>query len=451
MKNLIILSSFLALIISPKAYCTTYTTVASGFNWNASQSWDANGVPSDNLIAGDVVVINHDVILNRNLELLGKMTINMGASLIGTLKNIKVGKGGTNQGELINIGTISVKDLKSEPDGCSTASDAYPVVHNYGTINATKVDVGKGCGSGKLYNYDDPNGLGSGVINVSEELHIDGEIYNENIITVGSLLKVHGGTIDGCGYIDTPAIKLEANNGSGFGARPGQIDCQDICNASGSEPQIEIKNQGIVSVSVALQNLDQASSILSINVTFCSPRLLPISLIRFDAFANHERDIVQILWETGMEINNDYFSIERSQNGLDWESIDRVIGAGESSEPLKYEAIDSNPIGKISYYRLKQVDFDGKRTYSDIQSVNVGKLRIESMVGVYVNNITKELVIESTQHIQSVYIINVSGQILKQATTAPIQTIDISDLPVGLYIANCASDKSVTSKQFVKR
>lgn len=96
--------------------------------------------------------------------------------------------------------------------------------------------------------------------------------------------------------------------------------------------------------------------------------ILPIELTRFNA--ERDGDYVNLTWITATERNNDYFTVEQSENGFDFVVVGYMNGAGNSSTPLAYKLIDSSPtIDKISYYRLKQTDYDGVFTYSDIVSV----------------------------------------------------------------------------------
>lgn len=96
---------------------------------------------------------------------------------------------------------------------------------------------------------------------------------------------------------------------------------------------------------------------------------LPIQLINFEAKMN-KLGIVDIKWATATEINNDYFAVERSKDGINFEEIRTVKGAGNSSRTLHYTSKDGKPLKGISYYRLKQTDFDGTSSHSAIVSVN---------------------------------------------------------------------------------
>jgi len=94
---------------------------------------------------------------------------------------------------------------------------------------------------------------------------------------------------------------------------------------------------------------------------------LPIELISFDARLIGTS--VELTWETASELNCDYFLVERTGNDLLWESIMTVPGAGNSNELLRYREFDRNPLDGVSYYRLKQVDFNGDYSYSDPVSI----------------------------------------------------------------------------------
>ena len=95
----------------------------------------------------------------------------------------------------------------------------------------------------------------------------------------------------------------------------------------------------------------------------------PIELTSFNA-TNRAQDVL-LRWTTATEINNDYFTLERSTDTENWTIIGTVDGAGNSNTSLNYRFVDDEaPNGGIVYYRLKQTDFDGKFEYSDIIDVN---------------------------------------------------------------------------------
>ena len=98
------------------------------------------------------------------------------------------------------------------------------------------------------------------------------------------------------------------------------------------------------------------------------PVNLPIELLYFKGSVYNSDNILH--WSTASEDNNDYFTIEKTKDGIDWEIVTRESGAGNSSNQLYYSLVDENVESIINYYRLKQTDYDGKFKYSDIISID---------------------------------------------------------------------------------
>lgn len=97
---------------------------------------------------------------------------------------------------------------------------------------------------------------------------------------------------------------------------------------------------------------------------------LPIQLLHFSAVPNGS--VVDLEWITASEINNHYFTVERSADATQFEGIIQRLGAGNSNIVLVYQDVDYQPLTGISYYRLKQTDFDGSFSYSQIVPVFFG-------------------------------------------------------------------------------
>lgn len=95
---------------------------------------------------------------------------------------------------------------------------------------------------------------------------------------------------------------------------------------------------------------------------------LPIELLYFNGVA-HGR-VNNLYWSTSSENNNDYFNIEKTRDGNDWNSIANMKGAGNSTSQLYYSFVDEDVENIINYYRLKQTDYDGNFKYSEIISID---------------------------------------------------------------------------------
>lgn len=94
---------------------------------------------------------------------------------------------------------------------------------------------------------------------------------------------------------------------------------------------------------------------------------LPIELVSFNAHVNGKEDVLE--WKTASEINNDFFSIERSQDALHWEELQTIKGSGNSREIKQYRTTVDETMSGIYYYRLKQTDYDKTLHYSDAVAV----------------------------------------------------------------------------------
>ena len=105
------------------------------------------------------------------------------------------------------------------------------------------------------------------------------------------------------------------------------------------------------------------------DIRFYTPSTLPIELIDFKPV--YKDGLVLLKWSTASESKNDYFTVEKSTDGLNFESIGYVKGAGESTQLINYQLVDNRISTDVMYYRLKQTDFDGKFTFSDIESILV--------------------------------------------------------------------------------
>lgn len=101
-----------------------------------------------------------------------------------------------------------------------------------------------------------------------------------------------------------------------------------------------------------------------------APTPLPMELIEFSGQIVGEDNL--LTWTTASEINNDYFTLERSRNGYDFEILAVVDGAGTSTSTLNYDQFDFDPFQGVSYYRLKQTDFNGQYSYSQTIALNRG-------------------------------------------------------------------------------
>lgn len=99
----------------------------------------------------------------------------------------------------------------------------------------------------------------------------------------------------------------------------------------------------------------------------------PLPIVLKDFKATCTSDGVKLDWVTASEINNDYFTLEKSTDGIQWRSMGEVKGAGSSNSTLAYTLTDSEPNTGTRYYRLTQTDYDGHFERFDPISVSCGQ------------------------------------------------------------------------------
>jgi hypothetical protein len=160
--------------------------------------------------------------------------------------------------------------------------------------------------------------------------------------------------------------------------------------------------------------------------------VIPISLSKFE-YAIKE-NTVTLSWQTASEINSDYFDIERSIDGITFEKIGKLKAAGNSSTIKDYSFIDNKP-NYINHYRLKQVDFDGKITYSKILFVKVAQA---SSIKIIENPVKKNLQLQLSidpSKIKSITIFDFMGRQLKTIkANNSLQNVDVSNFSTGKYL-----------------
>ena len=188
---------------------------------------------------------------------------------------------------------------------------------------------------------------------------------------------------------------------------------------------------------------------------------LPVELLNFTVEVNKEEEVF-IQWSTASEQNNDYFTIERSKDGKDFEKLLDVKGSGTSSQLNTYQELDVNPYSGISYYRLSQTDYDGTREYFNTLAVQIKQATQKASLMVFPNpalggeNTTiiakgysprQEVLIvvrdiQGKEHYSKVLIADESGNI--------VRVIDPQQkLSTGTYIIISSSDDQLIDKKLI--
>jgi Secretion system C-terminal sorting domain len=174
------------------------------------------------------------------------------------------------------------------------------------------------------------------------------------------------------------------------------------------------------------------------NVYFSSSNPLPITLSNFTATKN--KNIVNLQWNTLSELNNKGFDIEKSTDGVNYNSIGFVKGNINSTSKTSYNLIDTKPVLGNNYYRLKQIDVNGRFTNSSVEVVKFTKSDLLSFT--FFPNPTKDVLKINVGLIENsnatIKLMNVMGQmiiskIVNKATTTTSVNFDVSMLKAGVY------------------
>jgi hypothetical protein len=172
-----------------------------------------------------------------------------------------------------------------------------------------------------------------------------------------------------------------------------------------------------------------------VNIGILPGYQLPIELLKFVAFQKGAN--VQLNWSTASEINNNYFTIEKSTDAINFETVVNVNGAGNSNTLLNYSSEDNEPFSGTSYYRLMQTDFDGKYAYSNLIKVDFVGLT-EDGINIYPNPFTANITIAITDVSQinnyQLMIFNIYGEeVVNTIITDRSTNIETSNLHAGIY------------------
>lgn len=182
---------------------------------------------------------------------------------------------------------------------------------------------------------------------------------------------------------------------------------------------------------------------------------LPVTLLHFQAQPQSSTDVL-LSWATAEEENFDYFTVERSHNGVDFAEVGRVYGSGvNTKERRDYELIDTNPLSGTSYYRLKAIDYDGTVEYFKPTYVNIEQQGFSA--NIYPNpGSGEQLTLQVATHnpeAAGFEIYNLQGVLVhQQQVRFPTNTITFSKhLEKGMYVAVIrAGSESKTLKWMVE-
>jgi len=184
---------------------------------------------------------------------------------------------------------------------------------------------------------------------------------------------------------------------------------------------------------------------------------LPVQLLGFDAKCLNNN--VDLNWSTATETNCDYFTVERSPDAANWEMVKQISGGGNSNSVLNYSAKDINPLGGISYYHLKQTDYNGQSEIFGPVSVNCSDESAVINIDYYPNPFSSEVIAELNNPLSENATVNVYDMFGRKVFTKDISqdelqlkafTLNLADLTSGVYFIEFKSDSYSGITKIVK-
>ncbi len=324
-----------------------------------------------------------------------------------------------------NAGDINIYGyIRSE--GSLSVSNASPVLTVYDTLY---VDGDLSLGSSASMNV--PSG---GILVVNGDLTIEGGFNLENdgeLVVVGNYNVVGGSTVTNNQDIYVFGT-TEVSGG-------GKVNGCDAYNVEECDPKATIQND---------VNLESNNSDLYAFVT--SGGVLPVTLLYFTVQLECNEPVLS--WGTASELSNDYFTIEKSNDGKDFFEIGVVRGAGDSNTRLDYVFTDSEAATSRAYYRLSQTDFDGTHVLLGVATVGASKQSALTLANnpVPAGDSYLEVVGATADMVWKVY--DLYGRLQSNGTFIGSRSLPVGALESGVYIVRVQNEQGhVSSNRFIVR
>lgn len=384
-QSVTVLSFFFFLYSSLMGWAGVVHSIANG-NWSSGATWSSGSVPNT---GADAITVSNNVIVDANIHLSGAAKLTVTGKLIDAV-------GGTTY-------ALSVSNNSWLMIGGNVTFEGKFTLDNNGTLTTITSGDTLSVGSAFFSNNADLT------INTGDVLIVNGNLDASNnvnstldgkIIVNGNFTGSNNVTFSGNGSMTTTGAMTFSNNASAFGSSSGCAPGPCEASKSGVGP-------------------------------------LPISLLFFNAKPNGKA--VDISWATASETNNHYFTIEHSEKGVNFSQVATMDGAGNSTTQKNYSSVDNEPYNNVSYYRLKQTDFNGKFTYSNVVIAN---MQDNIVISIFPNPTSGIFYIASSIFtVSTLEIYNVLGEKLYSAKINSEKTeIDVSNQPKGIYFCKVLLD-----------
>lgn len=209
----------------------------------------------------------------------------------------------------------------------------------------------------------------------------------------------------------------------------GVIDC------IGQSCSNTFTSSGTFTISLTVDNGSCTTTTFE-EITINEINPLPVEMVSFEALLDDTQKEVTLQWVTASESNNSHFELQRSLDGSRFDFLKVIGGQGNSNQFHTYSFVDQNPVPGVNYYRLKQVDFDGSHTYSNIVSAKIStKSVITSVIPNPVNEVAIVRFGEKLPERSKLQVLSSMGQVLAtyHVENTFSQEINLDRFEKGIY------------------
>jgi len=243
-----------------------------------------------------------------------------------------------------------------------------------------------------------------------------------------------------------------------------ELGCWSTTDISVAAPDWQPTNTGLANVRCDMLQYRSSDKLVAIAThgrglyttnVFNAPLPIELLLFKSDCIGN----AVKLIWETSSETNNDYFTVQKSYDCVNFKDIAMVKGAGNSNSIKKYAYTDSTSLNAILYYRLKQTDFNGKSTVSVIIMTHCHATLLNPQASVYPNPFQNDIFISFVQPVHEKYLVrifNSNGQLvfynhyMLNSDVSFITINQLQNIPKGIYYINLQSNNYNYTEKIVK-
>jgi len=435
-------------------------TITGNIIWNKAATICNSGTIDANFdIPGDGVLYNNPtgtinlsnlnlnqsggrLINNGDLTITGNVNINRGSELYNG-PNTNTSLGGLN---LNNGGTITNYGILTSTQDAGISGNITNAIGATFTITGS-VNINSGAQLNNLGTFIASNVINSATISncgTFRQSVAGGSFTNNSNVSNFGTFNIAGsftnnGIFDGAtqGGVGVVLVGRDSRqNGSGSFAPTGRLNfCKGFDTDNGKT------NSANVTCSTSLVTAG------------CANSPLPVELTSFTAKLS--KGSVLLSWTTASEKDNEKFVVERSADGEAYSVLKEVAGHGTSSAGYSYSATDLAPLAGTSYYRLRQVDFDGSVNFSPVVTIQNDGANLANKLNIYPNPATDHITLDLPKNAGEtceVRISTVNGKLMRSLTLdASAPQVDVQSLPAGTYILQVQSANTKTVQRLVKQ